>query len=124
MIIEQAIQNKLRDSAEVKSLIDTRVYVGTLPQTVVYPCVSIVQISNAVSYTHRYDISRLQLTVTAGTYPESKSVSDALINVLNSFEGILSGVTVGSIGIDNIVNARDQKHFYFILDIIVRYINN
>jgi hypothetical protein len=123
MIIEQAIQKKLRSLSAVTAITGQRIYVGTLPQSVIYPAVSIIQVSAGVSYTHRYDRPRLQLTITAETYPDAKSASDEIINALNSFEGIVEGLTVGSIAVDGQQFLRDEKRYIFILDVFVRYIN-
>ena len=122
-MIETALTTYLKTLPAMTAIFSTRMYVGTLPSTVTYPALSIVQISQSVDYTHRYDTVRLQVTITAETYKAAKDGSQSVINSLNSFEGILSGLEIGSIKTDAVNNFRDDKRFIFAVDFVCRYIN-
>lgn len=105
-MIETALHDKIVADSRITSLVGTRVYVGSLPQGVSYPCICITEIGFPSLYGRRIAFPHYQFSCYAATYPASYQVSDALITVLDGFCGKLS-----TYGIENIVFTNRNRLF-------------
>ena len=92
--LEQGLISYLTGYASLSSLNSARVYCITMPQSVIYPCVTFQRISTPRIHTHDTsgasgDLAtpRIQFDVWAATFASAKAITDVLRAALNGKKG-------------------------------------
>lgn len=131
--IDQAVRTYLAAQASVSALVSTRVYCGDVPQTATLPAISISIVSAQHAHTLKgvggYCLSRLQVNSWAATHVASKTLAEAVRNVLQGLTQTTMGtVTVNEVEltneldlIDPAVDGSGTPEYHVAADYRVRY---
>lgn len=116
MRAESVIYTLLTGNPGVTALVGTKVYPGRLPQNTVMPAISYELVSSNEILPINAQAggvllrSRVQVTVLAKTYAETKSVHEAARKALLFQSGLIGSVRVNSITRDSIgADERDDE---------------
>lgn len=90
-MIETALHNLLIADASITAIMGSRVYVGSLPQSVSYPNICIIEISPNPMFGTRCGFPHYQLSCRAESYDAAYALADAVVNVLQGYRGTQSG---------------------------------
>lgn len=105
MEIEQAFTTYLLNYSGLKSLISDKFYAEEIPQNTVLPAVSYIKISDVKEHliTAQSDLERpiFQFTAFANTKSSARAVINQIKAALCDFSGILSGITIQHIKLEN-----------------------
>lgn len=111
MSIEGALTAYLLADTALKAIIGTKLYPDELPQGTVLPAVVYTKISDQKDHTltgmsnlHR---PYIQFTAFGTTKAQAVSVSNRLQVLLNDYHGILSGVVIQQIELQNELSTKD-----------------
>ena len=95
-MLEQGLTTLLNASTSITALIGDRLYPVFVPQSPTYPCLSYQVISGSSSYSmdgSAETVKRIQFDAWGTTYADVKNIQQALHNLLDGFEGVLSDGT-------------------------------
>jgi hypothetical protein len=105
MFIEEAFTAYLLAHPGLKALINDRFYPDELPQGTVLPAVSYIKISDVKDHTltgqSKLENPIFQFTTFAYTKKVTKEVAEQLKAALSDYQGIMSGVEVQHIKLEN-----------------------
>lgn len=105
-MIETAFRSLILGNPAVSSLVGTNVFFNIRPENLRTPCVVLTLVSSIPSYTISGpggSISgRMQADCLAPTYPQAKSLSDAVRAAVDGYSGDQYGTTVCYVELDNI----------------------
>ncbi len=139
MSIDQALRTYLAAQSTITALVQAstsapvRVYCGDVPQSASLPAVSISVVSAQHAHTLKgvggYCSSRLQVNTWAGTHTESKTLAEAIRNLLQGITQTTMGSTVitgASLTneldlIDPPVDGNSLGEYHVAADYLVRY---
>jgi len=108
MIIEEAFQKEMLETAAITTLLVNRIYYVKAPKDAVTPYVVISSVSDIpikpnFSAASGESSARLQLSIFASTYSACKSISSAIHTVFDGFKGTMAtaGIAVGGCFLEN-----------------------
>lgn len=95
--IEEALRTLLLADPTVSGVVETRIYPMQLPLDCTLPAISLHKISNPNN--HLIDVAspRFQLSCWAEDYLEVQELKNAVIDALNRYKGVASGVHIKQI---------------------------
>ena len=115
--LEEALISYLSGFAGLTTLISTRVYHMTKPQTVIYPCITFQRIDTPRVHTHDTsgasgDLAypRIQFDAWADTYASAKAITDQLRAALNGKKGSI-GTAPNQVTIQSSLVENEQPSF-------------
>jgi len=109
--IEEAIVYHLLDDIQIQEMVDDKVYLIALPQSITLPAITYQRISTDRLMTHDQDAgglatARIQFDTYATTYAEAKKTASALRNSLLGYKGQMGGVN--TVRVDATLSALEQ----------------
>jgi len=109
MAVETALVDLLAADGTVSGLVGTRLRHEWLDQNATYPAIIVTRISGGresglSASTDYWERARIQVDCFGNTYTETKSLGDAVKDVLHGFKGAAGSYQVGSCALDNEVD--------------------
>lgn len=130
MRAEKAIRALLMQASAVTTLVSDRCYPGQLPQGCALPALVVEHISTVDKPTldaaSAFGLvqSRIQVTALASSYPQQKSLADAVITACRYQRGVIAGVRVISVVRELVgpdLRDDDRSVFYQSVDFLVTF---
>lgn len=130
MRAEKAIRALLMQASAVTTLVGDRCYPGQLPQGCALPALVVEHVSTVDLPTLNAQAgfglvqTRVQVTVLAATYPQQKSLADAVITACRYQRGVIAGVRVANVVRELVgpdLRDDDRSVFYQSVDFLVTF---
>lgn len=132
MNIEEAFTAYLLNHSGLKALINNKIYPEEIPQKTALPAVFWIKVSDIKDHylTGQCELERpiYQFTAQGNTKPEAKNVATQIKAALCDYQGIMNGVTVQKIELQNEMSSLEKsadgtlKVFYEDLEFQIFYI--
>ena len=109
MGIESGVVARLNAVSAVTSLVGTRIYANTLPDStahpaIIYQVISDVPFDSILGEDPGKNLARIQFTIIADSTASRIAVNDAIKNALKRFKGASGDVTILDSRLDNVVD--------------------
>jgi hypothetical protein len=118
IMIGKAIYQLLSNNTEVKNYVGDKIYPLQIPENKENPVTLPAMVysrSSDVEYTRDgagLTSSGIDITVIAKNYEETIDISQAVINVLDMYEGNIAGVKIFNIKMINIIEDSNENAFF------------
>ena len=114
MDIEEALVKKLLDHAGLKALIGSKIYPEEIPQGVTLPAVFWIKVSDVPEHTltgqSELEQPVYQFTAQANSKGAVKPVAEQIKKALCDYQGVMGGITVQKIELQNKFSSMDKNN--------------
>lgn len=90
--LDGVLVSLISGSTAVRALISTRVYAGVLPDSCVFPAVSIFRVSSP--YSRVVEAPRFQVSAWAESLLSAKTISKTIESAIDGYSGIVDGFEI------------------------------
>ena len=97
--IEEAIYARMAANVEITTLVSTRIYPGSVPQTVELPAIAYQKVTSEPILTHSgptgWARSTVRFTIASDDYAAKKAIAEAVRHCWDAFQGVVAYLAIG-----------------------------